>query len=116
MKKILLLLFLLQVLFPFAQTTDANGKKQGYWKKKDETGNHLLYEGEFKDNKPVGRFKYYYPNDSVRAIMNFKQEGKVAYAKLFHSTGKRMGEGKYIQEIKDSVWTYYDESGTLLSS
>lgn len=116
MKKILPLLFLLQATCYFTQTTDANGKKQGYWRKKDDTGNHLVYEGEFKDDKPVGKFKYYYPNDSVRAIMNFRQNGKVAYAKLFHlSTGKRMGEGKYIQEVKDSVWIYYDENGTLLS-
>ena len=61
----------------YAQTTDAAGKKQGYWKKKDEK-NHLLYEGEFKDDKPVGKFKYYYPNDSVRAIMSFKNEGRNA--------------------------------------
>ncbi|MBL7933401.1 MAG: toxin-antitoxin system YwqK family antitoxin [Bacteroidia bacterium] len=99
----------------YGQTTDANGKKQGYWKKRDDK-NHLLYEGEFKDDKPVGKFKYYYPNDSVRAIMTFKDEGRSAYARLFHMNGKRMAEGKYInKEIKDSVWTYYDELGTLLS-
>jgi antitoxin component YwqK of YwqJK toxin-antitoxin module len=116
MKYVLLFLPLLLSLSLLAQTTDANGKKQGYWKKKDEKTNRLAYEGEFKDDKPVGTFKYYYPNDSVRAIMTFKQNGKVAYARLFHqTTGKRMGEGKYIQELKDSVWTYYDESGKLLS-
>lgn len=98
-----------------AQTVDANGRKQGYWKKKDEKTNKLIYEGEFKDNKPVGKFIYYYPNDSVRAIMRFREDGKVAYAKLFHMSGGRMGEGKYIGEIKDSLWTYYDEAGRLLS-
>lgn len=116
MKQLFLCLSLLAFLPCLAQTTDASGKKQGYWKKKDEKTNRLVYEGEFKDDKPVGTFKYYYPNDSVRAIMAFKQNGKVAYAKLFHqTTGKRMGEGKYIQELKDSVWTYYDENGKLLS-
>lgn len=99
----------------YCQTTDAGGKKQGYWKKKDDK-NHLLYEGEFKDDKPVGKFKYYYPNDSVRAIMSFKNEGQNAYARLFHMNGKRMAEGKYInKETKDSIWTYYDELGTLIS-
>lgn len=115
MKKIVSLLLLFQSFLLLAQTTDAGAKKQGYWKKKDEKTNKLIYEGEFKDNKPVGRFKYYYPNDSVRAIMDFKQGGAAAYATLFHMSGKRMGEGKYIGEIKDSVWTYYDESGKLLS-
>jgi len=115
MRKLVAFLFILQSIFSYAQTTDARGKKQGYWKKTDEK-NKLIYEGMFKDDKPVGKFKYYYPNDSLRAIMNFKADGKGAYVKLFHMSGKRMGEGKYINsEVKDSVWTYYDESGVLIS-
>ncbi len=109
------LCFLLFLTTGSGQVTDANGKKQGYWKKKDDK-NHLLYEGNFKDDQPVGKFKYYYPNDSVRAILSFKNDGKTAYARLFHMNGKRMAEGKYVnKEQKDSVWTYYDELGTLLS-
>jgi antitoxin component YwqK of YwqJK toxin-antitoxin module len=116
MQKILSVFLLLSGSLLFAQTTDASGKKQGYWKKKDEKTGKLIYEGEFKDDKPVGKFKYYYPNDSVRAIMYFKDGGKSAYTKLFHMGGKRMAEGRYInKEVKDSVWTYYDEAGVLLS-
>lgn len=104
------------MVYAHAQTTDAQGRKQGYWKKTDEKTNKLVYEGLFKDDKPQGVFKYYYPNDSLRALMTFKQDGKMAYSVLFHSsTGKKMATGKYIGEIKDSVWTYYDESGTLIS-
>lgn len=115
MRKLALLLFLIQNIFFFAQTIDTKGRKQGYWKKKDDK-DKLIYEGEFKDDKPVGKFKYYYPNDSLRALVNFKESGKVAYAKLFHMNGKRMGEGKYVNvETKDSIWTYYDELGVLIS-
>lgn len=115
MKNFFLLLFLIQSFFNFSQTTDAKGRKQGYWKKTDEK-NKLLYEGEFKDDQPIGKFKYYYPNDSVRAIMNFKNEGKIAYAKLFHMNGKRMAEGKYTyKELKDSIWKFYDELGVLIA-
>ncbi len=113
--QLFILLFSFTFLVNKGQTTDVNGKKQGYWKMKDEKSNKLIYEGEFKDDKPVGKFKYYYPHDSVQAIMNFKENGKVAYAKLFHLTGKRMAEGKYINEIKDSVWLFYDEAGVLIS-
>lgn len=100
----------------FSQTTDAKGRKQGYWKKKDEKTQRLLYEGEFRDDQPVGTFRYYYPNDSVRAIMKFSDGGKKAYALLYHMNGKRMAEGKYVnREIKDSIWTYYDELGAVIS-
>jgi len=103
-------------LLGYGQTqTDANGKKQGYWKKKDEKTNKLIYEGLFKDDKPQGIFKYYYPHDTIKAIMNFKQDGKIAYSTMFHLTGKKMAYGKYIGEDKDSVWTYYDEKAVLIS-
>ena len=98
----------------FSQGTDAQGRKQGYWKKKDEK-DKLVYEGLFKDDKPQGIFKYYYPFDSVKAIMDFRQDGKIAYAKLFHPSGKMMAKGKYISEIKDSVWIYFDEAGIKIS-
>lgn len=116
MQKAVFVFLILSTLLGGAQTTDAAGKKQGYWKKKDEKTGKLIYEGEFKDDVPVGKFKYYYPNDSVRAIMHFRNGGKSAYAKLFHMGGRRMAEGKYVgKETKDSVWTYYDETGTLIS-
>jgi antitoxin component YwqK of YwqJK toxin-antitoxin module len=116
MRKFFAFTLVLFAAITFAQKTDAGGKKNGYIKKKDPATNKLVYEGEFKNDIPVGRFKYYYPNDSARAIMHFRTGGKIAYAWLYHPTGKRMAEGKYInRETKDSVWTYYDESGTLLS-
>ncbi len=115
MRIIVLLLLVIHTISLMAQTTDAKGRKQGYWKKTDDK-NKLVYEGEFRDDKPVGKFKYYYPNDSVRAILKFSGDGKTAYAKLFHPGGKRMAEGKYLnKEIKDSTWLYYDELGALIS-
>lgn len=117
-KKIMYFAVLLVCLaaVPFtAQTTDAAGRKQGYWKKKGDNGK-LLYEGEFKDDKPVGKFKYYYPNDSIKAILHFRNGGASALAYLFHMNGKRMAVGKYIgKETKDSTWIYYDEKGVMIS-
>ncbi len=110
---LILTLFVNSVL---AQVTDATGKKQGYWKKKDPKTDKLIYEGKFVDDKPVGVFKYYYPHDTIRAKVDFKSDGKTAYAKLFHPNGKLMASGKYLnKEIKDSVWTYYDEAAVLIS-
>jgi antitoxin component YwqK of YwqJK toxin-antitoxin module len=108
--------YLFFILLIFQITLFSQAPKNGYIKKTDEKTNKLLYEGMFKNDQPIGKFKYYYPNDSVRAIVNFHANGNTAYARLFHPNGKRMGEGKYTgKEIKDSVWTFYDESGKLLS-
>src|SRR5688572_23660587 len=59
MRILLFISFLFQFLITVAQTTDAKGRKQGYWKKKEAGTDKLLYEGEFKDDLPVGKFKYY---------------------------------------------------------
>ena len=117
MKKIkLIIAIVLTAGFAVGQNvTDAKGLKQGYWKKESGEKGKLIYEGLFKDDKPQGVFKYYYPFDTVKAIMDFKKDGAYAYAKLFHPTGKIMAKGKYIGEIKDSVWIYYDEGGTMVS-
>jgi antitoxin component YwqK of YwqJK toxin-antitoxin module len=116
MRKLIAIFFVSAFSFTtFSQGTDAQGRKQGYWKKKDDKGDKLIYEGLFKDDKPQGVFKYYYPFDSVKAIMDFRQDGKIAYAKLFHPSGKVMAKGKYINEIKDSVWMYFDEAGVKIS-
>jgi len=113
----LLLLFSTLCALPFSsQTKDEQGRKQGYWKKKDEKTGKLIYEGRFKDDQPTGIFKYYNANDSIKAIIDFRPDGKTSYAKHFHFNGKLAAFGKYsAPETKDSVWTYYDELGTLLS-
>lgn len=112
MRQLLTTLLVLNILLLAAQPV---APKQGYVKKTGPDGKRL-YEGEFKDDKPVGRFKYYYPNDSVRAIMDFRNGGTASFARLFHMNGKRMAIGKYInKETKDSTWTYFDEAGVLIS-
>ena len=110
MRKITFIILIVYCTFFNAQTVDSKGRKEGYWKKKNEKTNKLIYEGEFKDDKPVGKFKYYGTNDSLSAIMDFKEGGKFAYAKMFHLNGKRKAEGKYVgKEIKDSVKNFIVE-------
>lgn len=101
----------------FAQQKDAQGRKQGYWKKTDEKTGQLIYEGRFVDDKPTGLFKYYNLNDSIKAIIDFKPDGRSSYAKYFHFNGKLAASGNYSdKEIKDGIWTYYDEMGILIST
>jgi len=97
--------------------TDDKGLKQGYWVKLNPTTGKPAYKGTFKDDKPVGVFKYYYSEiDTMKTVMEFKNNGTVGYATVFYMTGKKQAQGKYVNEKKDSVWTFYDELGKLLST
>jgi antitoxin component YwqK of YwqJK toxin-antitoxin module len=118
------ILFAVNILFAQQNVTDAKGLKQGYWKKPSGEAGKILYEGMFRDGMPQGVFKYYYPFDTVQAIFDFKKDGKISYAKIFHPNGKLAGKGKYINEykgteisnrLKDSVWIYYDDMGVMIS-
>lgn len=100
----------------FAQNkVDEKGRKQGPWKKTTPDGK-VVYEGTFVDDKPEGKFIYYYPDGKVKILTYFSQKGKVARVKLFHeSNGKLMAQGKSIEEKRDSIWRFYSEDTLLIS-
>jgi antitoxin component YwqK of YwqJK toxin-antitoxin module len=104
----------------FAQSNinqvDNKGLKQGEWIKKDPKTNLVVYKGQFKDNKPIGVFKYFHENtDLIKSEIKFKDDGKTAYAEIFNTSGKIQAKGKYIDEKRDSVWNFYSEFGELIS-
>jgi antitoxin component YwqK of YwqJK toxin-antitoxin module len=114
-------LFLLCICLPvvaFAQDApnkkDAAGKKQGHWIKLDEN-KKKVYDGNFTNDIPTGTFTYYYPTGEVKAVTVFSKNGTIARTKMYTVGGKIMGEGKYVNEKKDSLWKFYDEDGGLLS-
>lgn len=93
--------------------TDAQGRKQGAWVKTwPETGN-LRYTGQFKDDKPLGRFQYYGKDGVLTTVMDFKPGGTNASSKHFHPNGEIMAKGNYIDQLKDSIWHYFDEQGGI---
>lgn len=96
---------------------DAKGKKIGFWKKTDSLG-VVKYEGTFiSGGIPQGKFTYYYDNGLKKAETTFSEKGLVARTLTFHPDGlKKMSEGKYVNEKKDSVWNYYNTEGTLIST
>ncbi|MFC2107531.1 toxin-antitoxin system YwqK family antitoxin [Bacteroidota bacterium] len=95
--------------------SDAQGRKQGYWKVFDVNGN-LKFEGAFKDNIPYGDFIYYYPKGSIRAKSFIYNNGTESRTKTYHENGKLMASGKYLNKEKDSIWNYYsDFDGVLLA-
>lgn len=121
MKSFIVFLLFVGFTSSFAQTAtntvDEKGLKQGFWIKLNPQTGKPAYKGTFKDDKPIGVFKYYYSEiDTIHTIMDFRNNGKIGYAQIFYMTGTIQAKGKYINEKKDSVWTFYDENGKLLST
>jgi antitoxin component YwqK of YwqJK toxin-antitoxin module len=112
--KIVVILFLFSSVTAFAQTkpnttnfTDTLGRKQGHWVRFDEN-KKKVYDGNFINNLPDGKFTYFYPSGAAMAVTVFSQQGKVGYTQHFNSVGVVTGEGKYVNQQKDSLWRFYD--------
>lgn len=95
---------------------DENGNKQGPWKKTYPRSIAVQYEGQFKDDKPVGTFKYYYPSRKIQAIIKHDENSNRSYAEFFHESGNTLSKGMYINMKKDSIWKNYAPSGRLSST
>jgi antitoxin component YwqK of YwqJK toxin-antitoxin module len=93
---------------------DAAGRKQGYWESVDSRGKPV-YAGYFKDDKPVGEMKRYYPAGGVRVILHYSNDGISAHARFFWENGKPAAQGKYINTKRDSIWLFYNQNNVLSS-
>ncbi len=108
MRNLIVAFFMLFGLVAFAQEgnkTDAKGQKQGEWKKYHTNG-MLRYVGSFKNDKPLGEFKYYYDTGKIQSKMDHKEA--VSYFIAYYKTGEVKATGKYINQKRDSVWNFYD--------
>lgn len=111
MKNLFVIVFMLFGLLVFSQgenKTDAKGQKQGEWKKYHKNG-ALRYVGNFKNDNPIGEFKYYYDTGKIQAKMS--HTGSKTYSIVFYETGEVKATGKYVDQKKDSTWAYYDLDG-----
>lgn len=91
---------------------DAKGNKQGPWKKYEK--GVLVYEGNFKDNVPVGTFIYYHPNGKVKSVSEFLQGVHQVKTIIFHPNENKASEGVFLDQLKDGEWKYWDEDSTLV--
>lgn len=87
---------------------DEEGRKTGQWKVEYPNG-RTLYEADFVEGRPVGEMVRYHENSAVRARMFFESGSLRSYVYLFYFSGKPAAEGWYVDQSKDSVWTYYSE-------
>ena len=119
-KNLLLLIFSYSVIQLFSYSVfgqtinqrDAAGRKQGYWEAVDSRG-MPVYRGYFKDDKPVGEMKRYFPTGELRVILNYDNTSSFARVRFFMPNGKLAAQGNYIDSKRDSVWLFYTQSQTV---
>ncbi len=95
--------------------TDSKGRKQGPWEKVYPGTRVYIYKGQFKDDKPVGKFVYYYQSSKVKAIIKHEESSNRSEAYYYHESGVLMSFGIYRDMKKDSIWTNFGPSGRLSS-
>jgi len=115
MRIVLLCFLLMQCASILSQNkTDAKGNKQGPWVKYHPNSKVMLYSGQFKDNHPVGEFRYFYPSGAVKAIVQHESLHH-SFAWYYYENEQLMSLGKYVDQLKDSVWMNYNAGGFLVS-
>lgn len=95
---------------------DAKGRKQGAWAKTYPNSRVYQYKGQFKDDKPVGTFTYFYESTKVKAIIKHDASSTRSVAYYYHENGNLMSHGIYRDMKKDSVWLNFLPSGRLSNS
>jgi len=93
--------------------TDDQGRKQGVWEKKKSDG-RLHYRGQFKDDIPYGKFKYYDKTGFIKTLLEYQTPDSVI-ATHYHGNGKKSAYGYYVNQKKEGVWRFYDRKGVKSS-
>ena len=97
-------------IFAQLNQVDAKGKKQGEWGKLYDGTKVFLYKGQFVNDKPVGKFTYYYPSSKVKAVIKHDPNSNRSVAYYYHDNGALMSYGIFRNQLKDSVWLNFGPS------
>lgn len=111
-------IFIFACITVFAQQavnqTDDQGRKQGFWQKRSPDGK-LVYEANFRNDKPIGEMKRFHPNGVVKASIVFSGKSDTATVQLYDQKGKLTAKGLYFGQKKVGEWSFFSE-GNLIST
>ena len=93
--------------------TDSKGRRQGTWRGFYPNG-QLRYEGQFKNDKCKGTFKYYDEQGNLKATNEFDKSGEKALNKTYAPNGRMIATGYYQNQKKEGQWKYFDEASGQL--
>lgn len=86
--------------------TDSNGMKQGPWIKSYPNGK-VMYEGTFKNDKPVGVFRRYNNEGILISELTYSDKKDEATAVFFYADSIKAAEGKYVARKKEGLWKFW---------
>jgi antitoxin component YwqK of YwqJK toxin-antitoxin module len=114
------LLYIFLLFLPFLSVSqvnqkDAKGQKQGVWNKKYPGSNTFIYKGQFKDDKAIGEFTYYYESGNIKSVVKHFPNSNLSFAVFYFENEAVLSEGFYKNQLKDSVWSNFTPSGALSS-
>jgi len=94
---------------------NSSGKKFGVWEKKYPNSTITRYKGQFENDLPVGLFKYYEPNGKLSLELNYVKPNFSESIAFSLKDGKPIAKGFYLNQKKDSLWTYL-KNGRVVST
>ncbi|MFL0081095.1 toxin-antitoxin system YwqK family antitoxin [Tenacibaculum maritimum] len=93
-----------------------NGEREGIWRKTYKNGK-IRYEGQFKNGKEIGVFKYYDIKAPRKPVMikKFSKHSDSAEVKFYTLLGKLKTKGTMVGKKRVGKWSYFFTNGKLLS-
>ncbi len=71
--------------------------------------------GSIEDNRNIGEWKYYYPNEQLESIGNFKNDYPHGKWVWYYSDGSIKEKGTFLNGKKTGTWYLYNWEGSLFS-
>ncbi|MFN2396423.1 MAG: hypothetical protein ABR597_12130 [Bacteroidales bacterium] len=93
---------------------DEKGRRQGTWRGYFSSGS-VRYEGNFVDDEPTGTFRYFYPEEQLRAELIHESGKEAVAATFYHRNSEVLGKGNYVNREMHGKWLFYNEQGVLVS-
>ena len=77
----------------------------------------LQYQGQFRDDKPIGRFFWWHENGNRSIVGQFNRAGdRDSRWVWWHDNGLKKIEGDYKDDQPSGVWRSWDRSGKLIKT
>lgn len=95
---------------------DTNNQRTGIWKKL-YPNQQIRYEGQFKNGKEMGVFKFYDESNSKHPsiIKNFSEKIDSVKVEFFSAKGILKSKGFFIEKYRVGKWQFFFADGKIMS-